>query len=440
MKKLALLFAGAVLLAACTHNSAVTGPVPVPEKVFPESNPVDQTGEADSENTKTDDTVTDETEALVTLPQEPEIPAEAALAEPIPRPPVPSPPPPPAPAPSPSPVPPVAAPPPPTPPPPAPPVTAPPPAPPAPPVAAPPTPEFIRPIETPPEKSEAPQAPPDIPGAPFMGPERMGITPDPDADENITYSRSVKAYVGQYIEIPFRYSGWVYLGELGSRRGVFFDNRQTDREGMVFVFRADETGTYRLKFNRQDFIRDVVLTDYVRVIVEEAPSTSSTWSGRGAPERVYASPRWPAADAADTAREPEPPLGGALLPASAPAGSSGGPSTEADAAYSNAALQNPADAADERVTDLLALAKTEYDAGRISAALSALEQYRANSGGGDELYWLYGQTLEANSPAKDIKAALEYYRRLVDEYPQSDRYEEARRRIAYLQRFYFNIQ
>jgi hypothetical protein len=91
--------------------------------------------------------------------------------------------------------------------------------------------------------------------------------------------------------------------------------------------------------------------------------------------------------------------------------------------------------------NLLTLAKTEYDAGRIASSLDALGKYRAaNPFGSDELYWLYGQALEANGPTKDIKTALDYYRRLVDEYPQSARYGDARRRIAYLERFYFNIQ
>jgi hypothetical protein len=36
--------------------------------------------------------------------------------------------------------------------------------------------------------------------------------------------------------------------------------------------------------------------------------------------------------------------------------------------------------------------------------------------------------------------SLDYYRRLVREYPQSRRYNDASRRIAYLERFYINIR
>ena len=86
-------------------------------------------------------------------------------------------------------------------------------------------------------------------------------------------------------------------------------------------------------------------------------------------------------------------------------------------------------------------AKEEFDAGRIPTAIAYLDLFsRRFPSGSDEAFWLYGQCYEANSPSRNILASLEYYRRLVDEYPQSSRAAEARRRIAYLQRYYINIQ
>ena len=92
--------------------------------------------------------------------------------------------------------------------------------------------------------------------------------------------------------------------------------------------------------------------------------------------------------------------------------------------------------------DLLKKAREEYNAGRIAGALGTLDQFMTRyPGGSDEAYWLYGQSLEANNEAtRDIRLALDYYRRLVREFPQSSRYSDAQRRIAYLERFYFSIQ
>jgi outer membrane protein assembly factor BamD (BamD/ComL family) len=86
-------------------------------------------------------------------------------------------------------------------------------------------------------------------------------------------------------------------------------------------------------------------------------------------------------------------------------------------------------------------ARQEYDAGRIASGLAILDNFSVEyPSWTDEALWLYGQMLEANGPSRDIRLALEYYRRLVREFPQSPLVVEAQRRISYLERFYFNIQ
>jgi tetratricopeptide (TPR) repeat protein len=91
--------------------------------------------------------------------------------------------------------------------------------------------------------------------------------------------------------------------------------------------------------------------------------------------------------------------------------------------------------------EYLRRAREEFDAGRVSAAIGILDQFRDRfPAGSDEAWWLYGQLYEANSPRRDIRTALDYYRRLMREYPQSGRCNDARRRIAWLERYYINIQ
>ncbi|MCL2139415.1 MAG: tetratricopeptide repeat protein, partial [Treponema sp.] len=85
-------------------------------------------------------------------------------------------------------------------------------------------------------------------------------------------------------------------------------------------------------------------------------------------------------------------------------------------------------------------AKEELDAGRAASAISVLDSFRERyPSGSDEAWWLYGQCYEANSPSRNILSALDYYRRLVRDYPQSGRVTDARRRISYLERYYINI-
>jgi len=90
---------------------------------------------------------------------------------------------------------------------------------------------------------------------------------------------------------------------------------------------------------------------------------------------------------------------------------------------------------------LVQRSKETFESGNVPTAISLLDQYMGHyPGGSDEAYWLYGQLYEANSPSRNILLSLDYYRKLVNEYPQSSRSSEARRRIAYLERFYINIR
>jgi hypothetical protein len=272
-------------------------------------------------------------------------------------------------------------------------------------------------------------------------------------DGGIYFSRVVRATVGQIIEIPFNGSGWVYIGELASRRGVVYNSRRLDSEGQTFIFRAEEAGSYALKFFKQDFIRDYILNDHVQVIVGEAPAGEGTgWFNppidRG---RVTAQPRWPSAiDEAEMLRSgsilgsvsDQPPVNSQPPATSQPPVATQPPAAAQPPATSQPPVTTQPPAASERFPPdvLLQRARESFDAGNVAGAVSLLDQYALYYSETDELYWLYGQFYEANSPSRNILLSLDYYRRLVREYPQSTRYNDARSRIAYLERYYINIQ
>jgi len=327
---------------------------------------------------------------------------------------------------------------------------------------------------------------------------QMGTMPN---DKEIAFSRIVRATVGQTVEIPFRGNGWIYLGETGSKRGVVYDSRRNDYDGQTFIFSLEEPGTYVLKFYRQDFIRDYILNDHVQVVVDNAPITGAGWfnppSDRG---KVVAQPRWPSpieeTQIRNGTKPPSEPVvtTGTTEPAKAatPASSSANsapqqrPTTETNAPprttpapSANIQDKTPAPSANvvssvppssavpaAQIPPVKAIepseresassaekkeilspeavaqkAKENFDGGKIPEAIALLDQFMMDyPGGSDEVYWLLGQYYEANSPSRNILLSLDYYRRLVNEYPQSKRFDDARRRIAYLERYYINIQ
>ena len=321
-------------------------------------------------------------------------------------------------------------------------------------------------VEVPPEIPPPLREPPSPP--PFLGPaeretppgreetpvDRIGDLPQipirplsESSDENPVFSRVVRLLAGQYLEIPFRGTGWVYLGELGNRRGMSYESRRLDIEagiaiGQSFIFRAESAGSYILKFYRQDFIQDYIINDYVQVIVGEGGSTGSglyTDSGR-----IVAEPRWPpvsgpfaeerpsSAGEAESALQPAPVEAEPDQAERAETAVQMAESTPA-AAQTTAEMQTP--------DDFLKRAKEEFDGGRVEQAVAIMNQMSQRfPSETDEVLWLYGQLYEASSPLRDIRLALYYYRRLVSEYPQSSRYDDARGRIIYLERFYFNIR
>ncbi|MDR2151071.1 MAG: outer membrane protein assembly factor BamD [Spirochaetaceae bacterium] len=226
----------------------------------------------------------------------------------------------------------------------------------------------------------------------------------------LPFSRTARVQTGQMVEIPYRGTGWVYLGELSGQRGITYEARRIDPEGQSFIFSITSAGTFTLKFYRQDFILDSVINDYIMITALDPPrSAASSWFRD--PEiaaRVVVSPRWPPADAFESA---------VFL------------------------AEEESDSRADTFGDYLRLARQAYKTKQIPEALSFMdklvEQYPAGS---DEVWWLYGQLLEAQGSTRDVRSAFDYYSRLVQDYPHSPRAALALKRIAYLERYYFFIQ
>jgi hypothetical protein len=86
-------------------------------------------------------------------------------------------------------------------------------------------------------------------------------------------------------------------------------------------------------------------------------------------------------------------------------------------------------------------ARADFEAKKFPEAIASLDLLKASQPPlDDEAWWLYGQSFEANSPARNIKAALDAYRHITSDFPQSARYDAALGRMAYLNKFYFDIR
>jgi len=240
--------------------------------------------------------------------------------------------------------------------------------------------------------------------------------------------RSETAVRGSPLELPFRGSGWVYLGETGGRDGLRYDSRRYDGSSAVFVFTAERSGEYQLKFQRQDPFSGEPENLLVKVVVRE-------------PE--------PAVPAGSTARAPAAPA--ASAPTASPAGTSGtipasgaATSSAAEAAPASAVPALPPTVPRELPSTpeaLLRLAREDLAAARIAGVLEALDRYLALFPfGSDEAHYLYGKAYEQNTPYRDIKKAYANYRKVRDEWPRSPFWKESSERVMYIERHYFDIR
>lgn len=90
---------------------------------------------------------------------------------------------------------------------------------------------------------------------------------------------------------------------------------------------------------------------------------------------------------------------------------------------------------------LLERAKKDFSDGKFEDALrEAREYYDTASTRLDEALFLLGQISESNSQARNIRMALDSYDMLVENFPASKFWKQARNRSIYLRRFYIDIR
>jgi hypothetical protein len=343
----------------------------------------------------------------------------------------------------------------------------------------------VRPAARTAEKSPAPPAraekkkaaPSTRPAAPVVDPivkPALPLAPPstqeyvlPSAEGRNAISRNVSAMVGENIEIPFDGSGWTYLGEKDQKDGVTYETRRFEGSGVVFVMNAVTSGQYVLRFQRQDVLRGLAEIELIGVDVRNrptvvAPPASSVAPSQATPLSAAAASGAPAGTGpsggaatvgAATQNAASPPAIGATQGTGAVAPNAAGtgePSVAglattpgalapgaADASASGAAALPPPDSPE----GMLLAAKNELGAGRIQSALAVLDKLLAKYPAGmDEAYYLYGLALEQNGPLKDIRRAYSYYKKVVDEYPESPFWDKANERVSYIERYYFEIR
>lgn len=248
--------------------------------------------------------------------------------------------------------------------------------------------------------------------------EILAAIPEPEEPSGPVASRSITIRKNDIIEVPYQGNWWVYLGDDKSSGALTFTGRDYISEKTVFTLRATKEGTALLHFFKQDIIANVMVDDYLEVIVEEAGGLSEKKTldmfviSQIKPEPIAEEE----SGAGDEAGE----LAPVSPSADAPVSSAG------DAAGSVNYVQVIEEPSVTVETSLNAAAEDETAVEDVPAVVTPVLLSDA------ELF-ARAQALEAT----DIEGAVELYKQLVANYPASPYWTKANNRITYINRFYF---
>lgn len=305
-------------------------------------------------------------------------------------------------------------------------------------------------------------------------------------------SRSMTMTSGQYLDISYPGSGWLYLGEEDGKQLFRYFGRKIGTTDTSFTLRSRNEGTTLLHFSKTDTLTGDIIDDWLEVTVK---GKNATQKHAQAPSYAQAVPPRPARKSntvqEETASETQQAVSqttpsredkntskntaGTVQNTTAPKKTIPEPDTTVQPQQNLSSqkgdsgttiIQTSESAPEEDISvetvpsevmestfseieedspltaeEYLSLAKNSFDSKDYVQTLRYLDSFFEKATSKiDEGLFLKGQVLETNSQVRDIKNALAAYETIVREYPQSTDWNSARERITYLKKFYFNIR
>ena len=313
--------------------------------------------------------------------------------------------------------------------------------------------------------------------------------------------RVVYAKEDDIIRVGLAGSSWIFAG-IEPEKGLVFSEKQQKANGIVYIFEAEKRGSYTVSFQRQNLTKGEIENSLVTVkvvteneyekqmaLVENAgkenggnlsdtsASENSDNSGRSGSykraERLYNYGKFQQSldeyinqyqegdskiaeriaqlamrlEKHDTAisywkravdskeNNSVKALEGLILSAIA------ADNAEIFRTYLGSLIES----ADKLASPAVLMAASNYlkDNGHTERAVDVLNrvlQYFPSSDRIDEVYFHLGRLYESDSPVRNIKESLKYYTKVVEEYPVSIHYKQAKKRMEYLENHFFYIR
>lgn len=276
-------------------------------------------------------------------------------------------------------------------------------------------------------------------------------------------SRSVTMKTNETLSITYPGSGWIYLGSTSEYNNLNSTGKRTINDQTVFTLVSKESGKQVHHFYKLDNLTGKFIDDYIEV--EVLDSKGSLYTVVQAPEYKTVVPKQPETPAISSKTyerlygteensENAPEI--AVNPNAAEPKDEVLPNEKRDFETFEPEEYVPNVAAEEEnlpkidlnpyteikdASALLEKARQLMSEQKYAEAELCLKAFfETSTEKRDEGLYLLGQLYEQDSPVKNIKGSINSYQNLMDNYPESNYYEEANKRIIYLKRFYIEIR
>ncbi len=227
-------------------------------------------------------------------------------------------------------------------------------------------------------------------------------------------SQNLELFEEDYVDILLSGQGWIYLGEVKESNPVVveFYARYIDGTDTIFNFYAENDGVTVLHFYKQDILGNTYLDEYIQVNVKPLRKTQQLRpTTTNKTEELFG-----------ISAEPEVSLIGGQSETL-----QFGDYTEESGAF-----------VPENILDDAQLA---YDEGRYADSIALLDEYTSlGVSQVDRALYLYGKNYESSSDIRNIRMSVSAYEKLIESFPDSEHWEDAEKRVIYLERFYLNIR
>lgn len=259
-------------------------------------------------------------------------------------------------------------------------------------------------------------------------------------------SRKISLNKGETLVVEYPGKGWIYLGSDHEYNNLESKGRKAQTDATTYTLIAKESGTQIQHFYKTDSITGNYIDDYIEVTVNDVKGSPFTEIHAPDYKEIVPEKAVKPAVSSDKLAKPDVKIPDLAKPKTGERQSfeytpEDTEEEKADYIETVTTDSKPALIEDYDGDDLLKQAQALFEEKKYEDALKVIDVFLDFAiSKRDKGLYLKAQILEADSQIKNIKEAISCYNNVIDNYPASDLWEKANKRIIYLKRFYLEAR